>query len=310
MELEIKLRHPAWAHRGFEVRVNGQPVDAGEPASYVAIKRQWHDGDRIEIRMPFTLRSEGFADKPERVAVLDGPLVLAAAIDRKKPNPGIVSQQGAWLEQLRPVANESETFSAEVFHVPGDPRPESLNLVPFYKLYRRNYEVYWDQFTPEQWQAREKEFAAQAEERRRREALTVDSVNPGEEQNERDHNQMGEKSGSGDFGDHFYRDAAEGGWFSWDLKTLPDEAQNLVLTYWGEDRGRQFDILVDGQKLATERLDGQPSWGLFRSDLSLAACVNQGKAKGNAPSPRLQHLGRRSFWRPDHEGGEESVTRP
>ncbi|HEX4122050.1 MAG TPA: hypothetical protein VH619_15635 [Verrucomicrobiae bacterium] len=26
---------------------------------------------------------------------------------------------------------------------------------PFYKIYHRNYEVYWNQFTPDQWQAGE-----------------------------------------------------------------------------------------------------------------------------------------------------------
>ncbi len=279
VELEIKVRHPAWARRGFEVRVNGQPVDTGEPASYLAVKRQWHDGDQIEIKMPYALRLEGFAAKPDRVAVLDGPLVLAAVIDRKKPTPGVVSAPGAWLDELRPVANENATFTGAVFRLPGDANPEALKLEPFYRIYRRNYEVYWDQFTPEQWQSREKEFAAQIEERRQREARTVDSVNPGEEQNERDHHQMGEKTSSGDFGDHFYRDAAEGGWFSWDLKTLPDEAQNLVLTYWGEDRGRQFDVMIDGQKLATERLTASHPGAYFDQVYPLPVALTKGKQK-------------------------------
>ena len=210
VELEIKVRHPGWARRGFEIKVNGEEVDGGKPGSYVAIKREWKDGDRIEIKMPFELREEGFADKPERAAVMDGPLVLGAAIDMKKPSPGIVSAPGSWLGELRPVANETATFAGPVFRIPGEEKPESLTLEPFYKLYRRNYEVYWDQFTPEQWQGREKEYAAEMEKRREMEARTVDSVNPGEEQNERDHNQKGEKSSSGDFGDHFYRGRGRG----------------------------------------------------------------------------------------------------
>ena len=108
---------------------------------------------------------------------------------------------------------------------------------------------------------------------------TVDSVNPGEEQNERDHNQKGEKSSSGDFGDHFYLDAAEGGWFSWDLKTLPDEPQNLVLTYWGEDRGRQFDVMIDGQKLATERLTASHPGAYFDQVYPLPVALTKGKQK-------------------------------
>jgi hypothetical protein len=279
VELEVKVRHPGWARRGFEIEVNGEKEEGGEPGSYVTLKREWKDGDRIEIKMPYELREEGFADKPERGAVMDGPLVLGAEMDMKKPNPGIVSAPGKWLGELRPVANETATFAGPVFRIPGEEKAESLTLEPFYKLYRRNYEVYWDQFTPEQWQGREKEYAAEVEKRRQMEARTVDSVNPGEEQNERDHNQKGEKSGSGDFGDHFYRDAAEGGWFSWDLKTLPDGPQDLVLTYWGEDRGRQFDIIVDGQKLAAEHLTASHPGVYFDQVYPLPAALTKGKQK-------------------------------
>jgi hypothetical protein len=279
VELELKIRHPDWARKGFEIAVNGQEVEAGEPGSYVSIKREWKDGDQIEIKMPYALREEGFADNPERAAVLDGPLVLSAVIDMKKPNPGIVGGPAAWLGELQPVANKTATFTGTIFRVPGEEKPETLTLEPFYKLYRRHYEVYWDQFTPEQWQGREKEFAAEIEQRRQKEARTVDSVNPGEEQNERDHNQRGEKSGSGDFGDHFYRDAADGGWFSWDLRMLPDQPQDLVLTYWGEDRGRQFDILVDGQKLATERLTASHPGVYFDKVYPLPLELTKGKEK-------------------------------
>jgi hypothetical protein len=277
VELEVKVRHPGWARRGFQIQVNGEQVEAGQPGSYVAIKREWKDADRIEIKMPFELREEAFASKPERAAVMDGPLVLAATINMKQPNPGIVSAPATWLGDLRPVANETATFAGPVFWIPGEEQPDSLTLEPFYKLYRRNYEVYWDQFTPEQWEGREKEYAAEMEKRRQIELRTVDSINPGEEQNERDHNQQGEKSGSGDFGDHFYRDAAEGGWFSWNLKTLPDEPEELVLTYWGGDRGREFDIIVDGQKLAAEHLTGSHPGVYFDQVYPLPAALTKGK---------------------------------
>jgi hypothetical protein len=279
VELEVKVRHPGWARRGFELAVNGEAMPAGNPGGYVTIKREWKDGDRIEIKMPFELSEEGFADKPERVAVLDGPLVLAAEMNMKKLSPGIVTQDRNWLGELHPVANEMATFEAAIFRIPGEEKPENLTLKPFYKLYRHNYEVYWDQFTPEQWQRREKEFAAQAEKRRQVESRTIDSVRPGEEQNERDHNQKGENSDSGDFGDHFYRDAAEGGWFSWDLKTLPGEPQELVVTYWGEDRGRQFDVIVDGQKLATEHLTANHPGVYFDQAYPLPEALTKGKDK-------------------------------
>jgi hypothetical protein len=258
VELEVKVRHPGWARRGFKIEVNGQEVEGGEPGSYVTIQREWKDGDRIGIKMPYELREEGFADKPERAAVMDGPLVLGAAMDIKKPNPGIVSAPGRWLGELRPVANETATFTGPVFRIPGEEKAESLTLEPFYKLYRGNYQVYWDQFTPEQWEGREQEYAAEMEKRRQMEARTVDSVNPGEEQNERDHNQMGENTTTFEFNDRSLRAANTNGWFSWDFKVLPDQPQELEVTFGGGGRGAaRMDVYVDGDKLATEDLAGR-----------------------------------------------------
>ena len=60
------------------------------------------------------------------------------------------------------------------------------------------------------------------------------------------------RTSSGDFNNKKYRHAE--GWFSYDVKVLPDQAQELCVTYWGSDVGRTFDVLVDGLKLVTQRL--------------------------------------------------------
>jgi DUF1680 family protein len=278
VRLRLKIRRPAWAQEGFAILVNGQKAESGEAGAYATIDREWKQGDKIEIQMPFALREEAFAGKPDRAAVLDGPLVLAAEVDRRQPAAGVVGTPSAWLASLQPVVDKPETFRA-AFRVPGRSEPETLTLEPFYKIYRHNYEVYWDDFTPEQWAQKEKEIADQAEQKHRIEARTVDSVNPGEEQNERDHNQKGEHSNAGDFGDHFYRDASENGWFSWDLKVLPGAPQELVLTYWGSDRGRQFDLLIDGKKLATERLNASHQGVYFEQTYPLPPELTQGRDK-------------------------------
>ena len=63
---------------------------------------------------------------------------------------------------------------------------------------------------------------------------------------------------TGEFSNRRWRHATDGGWFSYNLKVLPDQPQELLVTYWGSDGGgREFDILVDGQKLATQKLREQ-----------------------------------------------------
>ncbi|HYD91096.1 MAG TPA: DUF6805 domain-containing protein, partial [Flavobacterium sp.] len=47
-----------------------------------------------------------------------------------------------------------------------------------------------------------------------------------------------------------------GGHFSFTMKVEPGFSYNLVNTYWGMDnRGRTFEIFVDGEKIATEDLN-------------------------------------------------------
>lgn len=123
----------------------------------------------------------------------------------------------------------------------------------------RRYVVYWDRLTPAQWQQREAEYQKELAQQREIEARTVDYVNAGEEQNERDHNLKGENTETREFDDRKFRFATTNGWFSWELKILPDQPQELSITYGGGGwRGSVFDIFVDDVKLATEQLAKLP----------------------------------------------------
>ena len=63
--------------------------------------------------------------------------------------------------------------------------------------------------------------------------------------------------------DRKWRDAADGGWFAFTLKTDPERPLELICTYWGSDSGpRTFDILVDDVVIATQQLDN-PAPGEF-----------------------------------------------
>jgi DUF1680 family protein len=50
VEFTMRVRVPYWATRGVTVKVNGSEQEAGaRPGSYVALQREWNDGDRVEI---------------------------------------------------------------------------------------------------------------------------------------------------------------------------------------------------------------------------------------------------------------------
>lgn len=76
-EFTLYLRIPAWAV-GARIDVNGARwTSSAEPGRFAALTRMWHDGDRIELALPRTLRLEAVDRRhPDTVALLAGPLVL------------------------------------------------------------------------------------------------------------------------------------------------------------------------------------------------------------------------------------------
>ena len=61
-ELTLRIRYPGWAQRGLSLSVNGQAVSHNaQPGSFVALRRRWQTGDRVEVRLPMNLRLGGHA---------------------------------------------------------------------------------------------------------------------------------------------------------------------------------------------------------------------------------------------------------
>jgi DUF1680 family protein len=260
VELSLKIRHPYWAFSGFEIKVNGEKAtDSSVPGSYATVSRTWKTGDTVEIAMPFHLHGEGFRDNPKRQAFMHGPLVLCAEVETAKPLPVIVAEGGKLLDSSSAVPGRPSTFrcSPEVFRFLGEGDGRPVTLEPFYKTHGdRRYVVYWDRLTPAQWQAEREAYEAEQARQKELEARTVDRVDVGDPRSEREHKLQGEKSDAGVFSGRNWRHATEGGWFSYKLKVLSDEPQELCVTYWGSDSGgREFDVLVDGAKLATQKLE-------------------------------------------------------
>lgn len=280
-KLKLSIRHPYWATVGFHILVNGRTVNApSTPGSYATVDRKWKTGDTVEIALPMSLRTESFRDNPHKIAFLYGPLVLSAPVANGADTPALVTNGAQPLAGVQPVSGESLTFTgaAEVFRIAGKPAGQSIHLAPFYRTYNTDYVVYWDEFNAAQWQDKEAAYQVELARQKALAARQVDMVSIGAEQSERDHKLAAEKSGAGDFGNRKYRDSG-GGWFSYELKVLPDTPQELVCSYWGSDVGRTFDVLVDGVKLATETLANNHPNQFYDAIYPLPPDLLKGKAK-------------------------------
>ena len=284
VELALCIRHPYWIKEGFGITVNGRPVSAAStPSSYAVVRRTWKDGDRIDVKLPMSLRLESMPDNPNRVAVLYGPIVLAGDL-------GLVDNPAAThpdfvpvlLTEGRPVDEWMEPVSEQpcVFRTQDVGRPHDVTMKPFFRTHERRYSIFWDLFTEAQWRARQAEYQAERERRRQMELATVDFFQPGEMQPERDHNLQGQRTEAGDAMGRKWRHAVDGGWFSFAMKVLPDEPMQLVCTFWGDDAGgRTFDILIDGKKLVTQMLEHNKPGTFYDETYPIPAALTQGKSR-------------------------------
>ncbi|MGH9514283.1 MAG: beta-L-arabinofuranosidase domain-containing protein [Terriglobales bacterium] len=76
----LYVRIPAWAGSKTSVSVNGQRAEsATEPGKFLALQRNWEDGDRVEVEFEMPLRLESIDNEnPNNVALLHGPIALFA----------------------------------------------------------------------------------------------------------------------------------------------------------------------------------------------------------------------------------------
>jgi hypothetical protein len=75
-----------------------------------------------------------------------------------------------------------------------------------------------------------------------------------------------ENSNTGNNQDEFWRDARDGGYFSYRVSTNKETGLSLLIRYWGNERGpRNFDIYVDDVKIASESLAGKWNSNKFQN---------------------------------------------
>jgi DUF1680 family protein len=265
-QFTLSLRRPSWAGKGFLVKVNGKVVTLLSTAgSYIELTRTWKSGDAVELALPKVLHKEAMPDNPNRVALMWGPLVLAGDLgpegERRswpaEPVPSFVAGERPVSEWLQPVPEKPGNFRSIGVGRITDGAEKEMDFVPFYRLHRRTYSLYWDLYTLDGWNSVIGEANAELARQRKLEAATLGFVRPGNPQSEKDFNQQGEDTSL----DRLMGRPARRGkkWFSFDLPVDTAHPIFLVVTYHSEERSkRTFEILVDGQHLSEEVIERSP----------------------------------------------------
>ena len=132
----LGLRVPGWLRDSPEIRVNGvkQAISA-QPGTFATLKRTWKNGDRIEMHLPQSFRTEAIDElHPQTVALLRGPVLYAGldstATAAQPPPliPGSLTPAGSTQEMYVQNANERRSV-----------------FVPFYRVQNESYNLYLQQ---------------------------------------------------------------------------------------------------------------------------------------------------------------------
>ncbi|WP_404455479.1 glycoside hydrolase family 127 protein [Virgibacillus necropolis] len=302
-QLAIRIRVPHWVAGTVTATVNGKETFSQSENGYLTITKEWVAGDSIEIDLPMGLHTYAAKDDPKKIAIMYGPIVMAGALGTEKfPKtdiladhlelnnhplidvPVLVTNEKDLNSWIKPVKELPLTFETEAIGQPGDVK---VRLIPFYELHHQRYTLYWNIMSQTDYKNfRDKE----KEELERTRRITVDVVNPNEQQPEVDHNIQTQNSTSGylNLVHKGWRDSRDGGFFSYEMAVQPDMPMYLLVTYFGNDKHlhvngktyeREFSILVDGSVIANQKLNENKPGSLFDVCYEIPEELIKGKSK-------------------------------
>ena len=271
----LGVRHPSWAD-GFKVTVNGAKISGDEVKGYLPVTRTWKTGDVVEITLPMKVRVVPLQNYTDYVAFTYGPIALGAKTGTDNLD-GLFADEsrmghvaGGEMKDLYSaplligdrdkLADAVEMTDADSLHFRingyySDGKWSNLVLEPFANIHEARYMMYWLNVNGEKWEAIKSELEEREKAAILLDARTIDYVNTGTQQSESDHYMQQNGSNSGVYNGEYYRD---GQLFSYQLQTRgKTHGVTLMCRYWGGDSGnREFDIMVDGKVIATEKLNG------------------------------------------------------
>ncbi len=157
--VNIKIRVPSWIDGELTATVGDKVYKASE-VGYLTISKAWKAGDKIVVDLPMKLHQYTAMDSRNKIAVMYGPLVLAASMgtDNFPPEdivedhlflmawdkievPKIVTAEEDLAQWVRPVDKGRLTFEIDQ-GVMSD--HQSVLLKPFYDIHHERYTLYFD----------------------------------------------------------------------------------------------------------------------------------------------------------------------
>ena len=274
-EISIALRIPSYCAAPALV-LNGERQTAPVVGGYLRLRRVFAAGDVIRLELPRQLRFEPTPDDPSIVALLDGPLVLAADLG---PADGEYDGVETALVGADPLADfEKVSGESNVYRSRSAGRPRQMLVKPFFNSYGRRTAVYFRRLDEEGWRRHLAEQEAAAAAQKALDARSVDVIVLGEEAAEKAHRLEAKISYPVSYRRRLGRDARSGGFFEFTFRSAAGPLE-LQAIYWGEERRRRFHLSVDGEPVARQILEGEAPGEFITRSYPLPQRLTAGKAE-------------------------------
>ena len=141
-EFTLSFRVPNWIAGKPTVTVNGTKTDVPkncDQSGFLNIKKVWGN-DEVQVYFPTNIIEEKLSDMPEKIAVLEGPIVLAGISDN---DYGLKAPQGIH-SVLRPAKEHTySTFPWQQSTYKTINQGRETTFVPLYEITDEAYTVYW-----------------------------------------------------------------------------------------------------------------------------------------------------------------------
>ncbi len=261
-ESDIVLRIPDWCAGSPTVKINGEAVAEQPVNSYLRLSRSWQDGDVIELVLPMEITYEVLPDNDRVVAFRYGPWVLSANLGTYNMTTGTTGvnvtipiadssisdvirvEEGSIADFLESINTHLVKTEGKLeFTLTGTDR--ELVFTPHYAVYEHRYGIYFELVDAD----------TEIEVDESDKYVVIDSLPVANDQYEYSHNLQGDNTNTGTHLGINYRDAAPGGWFSYDLAVEQGVTNYVCVKYFSGDAGRAFTVLVNGTVIKNEVLE-------------------------------------------------------
>lgn len=285
VKADIVLRVPDWVAGDVTVTINGKASNASAVNGFIRLSYTWKDGDVIKYTMPMEIVAYDLPDNENVVAFKYGPIVLSANLGNESMTTGttgvnvtvptalssisdVIKVNGTidtWLANIKDnLVRKAGTLEFTLKNA-----DRTLVFTPHYQQYQNRYGIYFE-LVDENTKVEEDESDKY---------IVIDSLPVANDQYEFSHNMVGDLTNTGTHKGLNYRDAAPGGYFSYDMAVDNTTKNYICVKFFSGDAGRAFQILVDGVVLKDVVLENVDPDNFYDMYIEIPTDMVKGKNK-------------------------------